>query len=218
MEINKINENKIIIISDTHIGSALENIDYLHIVYEYALKNNIKTILHGGDLLQGTYTNVLKEYQNMLNQINHLITDYPYHPFIRNKIILGNHDFHIFRKNPNLQEYLTREDFVILGIKKVYFDWQNNIISLSHSCPKYHIEIPNIKTLINFCGHSHKFAIHHDTKIMIPTLSDDLKDSNSNSGFLVATLSNEELYMELMEITKENISKKLVYQKKIKTF
>jgi len=67
MEINKINENKIIIISDTHIGSALENIDYLHIVYEYALKNNIKTILHGGDLLQGTYTNVLKEVHENLD-------------------------------------------------------------------------------------------------------------------------------------------------------
>ncbi len=212
MEINKINENKIIIISDTHIGSILENIDYLNMVYEYALKNNIKTILHGGDLLQGTYKNVAPQFQNMINQIRHLLTIYPYHPKITNKIILGNHDFHILKKTPSLQAELTRKDFIILGIKKGYLDWQDILISISHTCPKYHIEIPNLKTLINFCGHAHKFAIHHDNKILIPTLSDDNKD-NSNPGFLVATLNNKELSIELIEIIKTNIAKKLVYKR-----
>lgn len=214
MEMNKINENKIIFIADTHIGSVFENISYLYQVYEFALENHVKTILHGGDLLQGTYKNVKKEYQNISMQIKHLIKDYPYSASITNKIVLGNHDFHIIKKNPNLLKEIKREDFIILGIKKAYLDWQNSIISISHSCSKYHISIPNIETLFNFCGHSHKFTIHHDNSIYIPTLSDDLKDDN-NPGFLIATLNNKTILVELIEIKKSSTTKKLVYEKKI---
>lgn len=44
---------RFIVISDTHFGSIFESIEYLEMVYEYAVKNGIKYIFHCGDLIEG---------------------------------------------------------------------------------------------------------------------------------------------------------------------
>lgn len=207
-------DSKIIIISDTHIGSIYENREYLDYVYEYAQKHNIKTILHGGDLLQGPYKNVKNKYRDMSNQIYHLLDIYPYDSSITNKIILGNHDFHIFDKDKSLLDLINRPDLNILGVRKSFLDWQGNLISISHKCTKYKIIIPNIPTLINFAGHAHKFAIHEKKGILIPTLSDDVK-FDSPPGFLVATLTEDGLLVELISFTKNMPEPQLVLKKSL---
>lgn len=188
-------EEKIIIISDTHLGSIYENIDYLKQVYEYATIYNIKTILHAGDLIQSTKRNVKNKYRNEYSQICHVIDSYPEDINIQNYILFGNHDYHTLKKDDEYQKLLsTRRDFTFLGTKRAYLNWQNNIISLLHQTPKYNIKVPNLDTLINFCGHSHKLLIH-EKSIHVPTLSDDLKEE-SLPGFLVLTIKDNYLYIE----------------------
>lgn len=213
--ITPIKDEKIIIISDTHIGSIYENFSYTDQVCEYALRNNIKIILHGGDVFQGPYTNVANKYRQAESQINHLLEKYPQNPSISNKIILGNHDFQMFKKDSKLMEMMSRPDLEVLGIRKTYFDWQGNLISLSHKCPKYEVIIPNLETLINFAGHSHKFAIHEKKGVLIPTLSDDVK-FDTPPGFLVATLTEEGMYLELITFDKTMSAPKLVLKKSLK--
>ena len=75
--LNNIKDNKIIIISDTHIGSELENISYIDLVYEFATKNNIKKIIHCGDLFQSNIKPVSKHFVNQEKQIEHLIDTAP---------------------------------------------------------------------------------------------------------------------------------------------
>ncbi|MDE5888851.1 MAG: metallophosphoesterase family protein [Bacilli bacterium] len=214
LKIEPISESKIIIISDTHIGSIYENFSYTDQVYEYAIKNNIKTILHGGDLFQGPYKGVSNKYRKPENQILHLQKDYPKDDSIINKIVLGNHDFQMFQKDWKLMKMMRRPDLEVVAIRKSYFDWKGNLISVSHKCPKYEVKIPNLETLVNFAGHSHKFTLHEKKGIMIPTLSDDTK-FDSPPGFLVAEITEEGFYLELISFDKTMTEPKLVLKKSL---
>ena len=48
-----IEEDKILIISDTHYGSTFEELRYTYEVFEFAKAHGVKTILHGGDIIEG---------------------------------------------------------------------------------------------------------------------------------------------------------------------
>lgn len=208
-----IQDEKIIVISDTHIGSIYENFDYLNQVYEYAIKHNIKTILHTGDLIQSTARNVSKKYRNEYNQICHVVEDYPQDTSIINYFSLGNHDYHTLKKDPIYLETLqTRKDFQILGFKRNYIDWQGNTVGLIHETRKYRIEIPKLKTLYDFFGHSHKFHNHKGHRILVPTLSDDLK-FDSLPGFLVVSLQGEITTLEHIEFSPQITEPKLILMK-----
>ena len=213
LNIPTIQDEKIIVISDTHIGSIYENIDYLKQVYDYAKKHNITTILHTGDLIQSTARNVSNKYRNEYNQICHVIEDYPQDDSITNYFSLGNHDYHTLKKDSIYLETLdTRPDFNILGFKRNYINWQGNTIGLIHETPKYKIEIPKLKTLYDFFGHSHKFHNHKDHHIQVPTLSDDLK-FDSLPGFLVVSLYGEISTLEYVEFTPIISTPKLILTK-----
>ena len=70
-------DEKILIVSDTHIGSYNENLDYIREAYKIAQEQGIKTAVHGGDLIQSTFSNVHKKWMNEDRQIEHLLTEYP---------------------------------------------------------------------------------------------------------------------------------------------
>lgn len=211
-----INDSKIIIISDTHFCSTYENVSYLESVYSYALKNNIKTILHAGDLLQGLYRPVSKKYRTLEKQVEHLETIYPYDSSITNHILLGNHDFNIFNKDIEQCSIISRSDLNFLGIRKIYFNWNNHIFEVFHRCPKYTEELPFVPTILKLYGHSHKFAVHK-SMISIPTLSDDLKEE-TNPGFLVASIDDQNIYLELIEFNPNISNPQMVLKKSLLPF
>ncbi len=213
VKIEPILESKIMVISDTHIGSKFENFSYIDSVYEFALKHNIKTILHAGDLFQAQFQNVSKTYRKPESQILHLQKDYPHDGSITNKIILGNHDYHMFNKDKNLIKMMRRADLQFVAVRRAYFNWQGQLVSMTHKCPKYTMTIPNLPVLVNFAGHSHKFALHPKKGIQVPTLSDDAK-FDSLPGFLVVTLE-EELAVELLSFEPELSNPKLVLKKSL---
>ena len=68
------NTNHIGIIADTHLGGMKENLHYLDLAYNYFIKNNIKTVIHCGDIIQGPIDPKRKSIEE---QTNALIKNYP---------------------------------------------------------------------------------------------------------------------------------------------
>ena len=218
LPIRSITSNKVIAISDTHFGSTYENYNYIDLVYDYAIKNNIKVILHAGDFFQGTPKPLKKEAVDLKNQINLVINNYPYSKEIINYILLGNHDYFLIKKDLNLYDITTkRNDLDILGLRKVYLNFNNTIISMSHHIDNVGESIPRVETLIRLCGHRHELMIDNSS-IYLPTLSDDIKYygyNNNYPGFLVLYLDNK-LYVEHNIIDNNNVtSKKLILERNI---
>ena len=50
-----IGDKKILLISDTHYGSAHDNMKYAHEVFNFAVANGIHSIFHGGDIISLSY-------------------------------------------------------------------------------------------------------------------------------------------------------------------
>ncbi len=216
MPVSKISEDKLLIISDTHLGSTNENYYYLDLLYNYAINNNINTIIHGGDLMQGTVKPLLKDCQDMYNQAKKVINLYPYDDNIKNFILFGNHDFYVFRKTDGLEDlFLDRKDMKILGIKKCYLNWNNYLISISHHLPKCDFELQRYETLIKFCGHRHELH-KKDNTIYLPTLSNDIKyyGRENYPGFLEGIIDNNELIINNFIIKDNKIDSKKLYLKK----
>lgn len=203
-------DDSFIVISDTHFGSKLENEDYLKEVYNFALKLGIKHIFHTGDLLQSTIKPVNPRYSDVITQANHMLDIYPESKKVTNHILLGNHDLHAIEKKNDVFKILSsRKDFDILGFKKVYFKWNNYLLSMSHDLDKYHLKLPNINQLIRFAGHRHSLNIVGDSTIFSPTLSDDLKYYNSSSepGFLFVIKENDRMKVFYITINLEQDKK-----------
>ena len=217
LSICEINDNNILIISDTHLGSLNENYDYLDLVYEFASKYNYHNILHGGDFMQGSCKPTIP-YQNLDDQIYRVVEKYPYDKNIKNYVLLGNHDYFLVRKYNDIPSYFySRDDIDIIGIKKVYINWYNYLITLNHKVPKFDLDMPRVESLINFAGHRHELSIIDNT-IYIPTLSNDIKyygTNNNYPGFLTAKIEDDNLFVESYNIVDNKIKdNNLILKKK----
>ena len=202
-------DDKLLAVSDTHLGSKFENMDYIYETYQYAFNNYFKSVLHLGDVIQSTYKPVLKMYNTFESQVVHLINDYPKMNGITTYFVLGNHDFHTFSNNRELLDMVQeREDFKILGFSKAYIYYKNVPILLSHWCPKYNFEIPNAEAFFTIKGHSHFLSIRDNT-ISVPSNSDDMKN-NGIPGFLV--LDQDESFLNIY--SKEFVDTEIVDGKK----
>ncbi len=192
----EIPDKKILIVSDTHIGSYKENLDYLREAYHIAASRGIKTAIHGGDLIQSTFSNVNKKYANENRQIEHLLTEYP--QGLDNYILLGNHDYNTVKKDDHYLGMLdSRDDFHIMGIKRAYLSWQGHPISLYHTCDKYKMPVESLDAILYFKGHSHYCGATQGGCIHIPTLSDDLFEHNTGiPGFLIGELDDDFLRID----------------------
>jgi len=215
-----IHENKVLILSDTHLGSIYENLDYLDVAYQYAKERKIHTTFHTGDLMQSTFRNVQGKYQDEEKQLKHIQKEYPFSSDMKNYILLGNHDYNTLKKDAYYFDILKeREDFHLMGFKRAYISWNDQLFSLYHTTKKYHISIPNIETVLSFKGHSHKLSYKKLESIDVPTLSDDLlHHGKSKPGFLIGTLDSQCLQIKSFYFNKNGICEEegSVFEKKIK--
>ena len=189
----RIDTDKFLIISDTHLGSVDENLDYINDVYRFAKQNDIKHVLHGGDLLHSDYQGVRDELHNPHKQVEYVVDKYPQDSSIKTHILLGNHDFNLLVRTFNDDELLnilkTRKDFDILGFKKAYLKWYKMLLSIRHDMGGYYMPVKEIKSNLSFTGHFHMFRQNYPitNDFSIPTLSDQYKLSkkpNNLPGFL----------------------------------
>ncbi len=202
-----INDRDVLILSDTHIGSVYENLDYLKDTYRFAKKNDIHAVIHGGDLIQSTFKNVQDQLQDEKKQLEYVVKVYPYSSDIKNYILLGNHDYNTLKKGDYYFDILKeRDDFEFLGFKRAYLLWNNQLVSICHTTKKYHLPILSVENVLNLKGHSHKLSYNKQKSIDIPTLSDDLLlRKKAQPGFLIGDMSQKSLEIDSY-IFKNNIT------------
>lgn len=164
------NTYKMLVISDLHIGSKEERFDLLEKLYDYALDNDIKTIINLGDLIDGKTSKLSIE-----KQLNLLLKNYPYNESINNIILLGNHDFHsLYYDNYDIADCLKeRKDFINAGYGIGYINIYNKYIGLFHNLSLLKVKRLDFYPFMNLYGHRHSYKVNigDELNIKIPTLS-----------------------------------------------
>ena len=97
----KIDDSKILIISDTHYGSIYENINYTFDAFNFAVANGIHIILHGGDIIEANVKR--RKGCSIIKQANYFINRYPFDKSINTYALLGNHDYLAIKKNERIR-------------------------------------------------------------------------------------------------------------------
>ena len=135
-----INDSRFLVIADNHLGSKYEYRKYVDIVYNYAVVNNIRVILHAGDAIQGI---IEPNKYDLYKQVDYFVRFYPRAESITTYMLCGNHEFRSFKYNDEaFNEMFSRKDVKYLGFSKAYLLFHNNFISLSHHITTYYIDIP----------------------------------------------------------------------------
>lgn len=205
-----LNDDEIIIVSDTHYGSIYDNFDYIKLVYEYAKKNNIKTILHGGDFIQGTYAPVRDSGINVFEQLESTLYKYPHDKNIKNYLLLGNHDYLLIRKSieKTFELFNIRNDINVIGLKNIYINWKDYLVYMYHNIPKLYLYNHKLDTLIKLYGHHHDYNYSDNLgKVYLPSLSDDIKYYGNvvYPGFIKAKLDEKALVIQFYPIANNKI-------------
>ena len=173
------NDLKVLLISDLHFGNEYERIDLINRAYEYCAKNGINIILCGGDIIDGSFSKVEQKINNLYEQIEYFIRNYPYDRNILTFAVAGDHDISAFHDSCiDLIEMCNnyRQDIVIGGYNNSSVNIKNDKIHLYH-----HIEngvIRRTDAPIILHGHSHKFTAGLEgstLNITLPTLSNILQ-------------------------------------------
>ena len=208
-----INDDRFIVIADTHIGSTRMDMSMLDYVYDYAKRTGINHIFHAGDLLQSTMRPTNQRLRDEYKQITYTVDHYPHIDGIKTHILFGNHDFHTLIKDDHYLKVLkSRKDFDILGFKRAYFTWNKYLLNIRHEIDKYKIEIPNVDTEAMLCGHRHEFYVHGHDKIMLPCLCGDVKNyhtSLSLPGFIEVYQDKDKLKIITHSFLPENYEERI---------
>ena len=196
-----LNEEKVMLVSDTHISRINDNIAYLYRVLEYCKKNSIHHLIHAGDIGNGKITvndrrmpvcfsDVSKE--EVEKERDYLLCNYPTSPDIHQYILAGNHDSW-YEDSPlqvDILKILAREKKINpLGFYQAFFTFYGYYISLEHENRNiYQItNQPNlISHLIKIKGHYHK-AMVKGKSLYVPPLYKYTNYENQSRipGFIV---------------------------------
>lgn len=219
----RINEKKMLIISDTHYGSIYQNMRYTYDLFDYAASKGIHVILHGGDIIDSDYRNI--EGTNGTSQAKYFINKYPHDDNIVTYAILGNHDYNAICQDEEVRDILdSREDINLLGYKKAYLEWLGKRISIRHNIENYKLQLPSFYSdYLSFRGHSHFYHVGAKKQgksevINIPALCDEpvrekIKDDllsiyMTEPGFLEATRDGNTICVEFNAFVNGKIVKK----------
>lgn len=176
---------KALVISDIHIGNELENLGYLYKAYDYARNHDIHVILNCGDLIDGSFTKGKQIVNDIDEQIERVIDDYPFDKSILNFICFGNHDYSAFENGRDISIAISnrRPDLVSGGYGFSLINIEKDQFVMYH--PLYEkISIPN-KLILE--GHHHKalFKIaRNNFFVNVPPLSDLYFGLQENPGMI----------------------------------
>ena len=175
-----------LVISDLHIGNANERLDLLNMAYEYCVKEGIHSIIICGDVIDGMCFPKETIHNNVYDQIDYAIKNYPFDKSILNYALLGNHDYNALKEyGQNLAKVFEsyRHDIVSLGYCLGQINIKNDKIIVKHPSDIFDnigLSIDPTKSLV-LKGHSHKMKISSSTNVTIvniPSLSDLFKNGN----------------------------------------
>jgi len=169
--------DKLMFLSDTHHGNArTENKRLISIAYNKALQQNIKTVVHAGDLLEACSVNHDKKYEVVYNELCTALQCMPSE--LTTKLLLGNHDYTAIRTYPKIIPYFFGNEpkLEILGMQKVLLNWDNKAdICIYHPINQLkEANIDEAKEIIKLEGHHHYYEfMEEERKINIPSLSNE---------------------------------------------
>ena len=162
---------RMIIISDTHIGSSEDNIKALNDAYDYCIKNNIHVIINGGDLVEGAGgTMASPKIKNLYDQVSYLIENYPFDKNILNFTLLGNHDTHIFKEQGlNIEEVLKarRQDIVPIGFAYGTVSIKKDKLSIYHKISEIQAKSYDANICIKGGSHMNKLHFYDSNNLVI---------------------------------------------------
>ena len=195
MDDQKLNHTELCVVSDTHFGNIHNQLHLLNDIYQEAYNRSINTVLHIGDVVDGTYPNRPEQPRQQFlhgydEQTNYVVDMYPEIEGIKTYYILGSHDeTHYKNGQATVNERLSRErkDMIYLGQDSGEITINNVKIALNHPGggssqyvsykPQKRIEIieSHTKPKILLIGHYHKsyaFNYRNIQCILVPSLCD----------------------------------------------
>ena len=190
-----LNENEILVVSDTHFGNIHNQLHLLNDLYQEAYNRGITTVLHVGDLTDGNYLNRPESPRQQFlhgfdEQVGYVVEMYPYVDGIHTYYILGSHDeTHYKNGGATVNKWvdMNRKDMHFLGQDTGEFMLDKVKIVLDHPGggssqalsykPQKRIDIleSHIKPKLLLIGHYHKsyaFVYRNVQCIEIPALCD----------------------------------------------
>lgn len=219
--IGKSKKIKFMVISDSHIGNAVEQLTFLNYLYDYAVKNGITKVYHCGDISDGYYSSRPEQIYSLHclgfdEQAEYIIKNYPKRDKTTTYFILGNHDeTHIRNGGADIGKKIadSRPDMVYLGIGYVRIKLteeckmdllhplDGSSYALSYSGQKYMDALSGgDKPNILLVGHHHKgmYMIYRNIHYFeVPStceqsLWERRKRINNTSGAWILSLSVDE--------------------------
>lgn len=179
-ELRKNNDGiRIALISDLHLGNINDRVDLLKLAYDYAKNNNIKYVINLGDNIEGVMPHNKNDLKidNVNEQIDYLIENYPHDNNIKSLLLYGNHDYYpLLNENMDVAKEITskRKDLFNLGYGESYIRIGDNFIKLGHEISLLKNYKQNVSTYLSFLGHIHSYKIKStDDSILVsvPSLS-----------------------------------------------
>ncbi len=224
----KLNENEVLVVSDTHFGSIHNQLHLLNNLYEEAYYRGIKTVLHVGDLTDGNYLNRPESPRQQFlhgfdEQVGYVVDMYPKISGIDTYYILGSHDETHYKNGQATVDFWVdkcREDMHFLGqdtgellIDKVKYVLDHpgggSAQSLSYK-PQKRIETleSHTKPKVLLIGHYHKsyaFVYRNVQCIEVPSLCGKTQFQqkqgliNNVGGYFLKVYSDSKGHIQYLE-------------------
>ena len=191
--LGNLNENEILVVSDTHFGNIHNQLHLLNDLYQEAYNRGITTVLHVGDLTDGNYPNRPENPRQQFlhgfdEQVGYVVDMYPEISGMDTYYILGSHDethykngqatvdFWVDRCRPDMHFLGQDTGEIVIDKVKYLLDHPGGGSAQSVSYkPQKRIEIleSHSKPKILLIGHYHKsyaFVYRNVQCIEVPAL------------------------------------------------
>ncbi|HBA37242.1 MAG TPA: hypothetical protein DCY94_00835 [Firmicutes bacterium] len=165
--------DKVIYMTDSHAGNGeTENLRLMDVVYNEALRQNVRTAVHLGDLLEGTpveHEKPAEVVEGEFDKAESLMPDE-----IKTWLLLGNHEYSAIRTYPVLiDKFFTSTKLEVLGMGKCLIFWNGSIIRLNHQITQLQngLEVNEPRGIIELSGHVHYYKAEIEKRnIYVPPL------------------------------------------------
>ena len=200
-----IDDDKAIVISDTHIGSYYEYLILFDTIFNYCSKCGIKNIIHAGDLIEGN--SFIPNKRNPISiQINNVINIFSQKGIPKMFYLYGNHDYNVeLYDHVSLKEELKcLKNLIYIGKGNSYVQLNDNDpINICHKLSSDETYVPNFETNLKLEGHHHSYSYLDNDIIHLPPLS--LVNSTYGLGFIVVKTTGNEFIVDVYKNLQSNI-------------
>lgn len=209
-----------LVISDTHLGNIYEDLSLINSVYRYAVDNNIRYVVHLGDMIEGTRLEGKDDFRvkrpGIHEQINFVTKNYPKCDKVDTLYILGNHDYRAVREGVDISKIIAnrRIDMHFLGYKNSKLKIGNRVFLLHHpftieKSQKYDDEIKDLYFRSDFDvvlrGHTHHNGIYVNDmgSIVVNVPACYSSPNNPYIGAYEVTIKDDKLLLQSLILKEE---------------